>query len=57
MFDTELLIRIERNHEKIMETPVVVTELRPSVYSIGLDIPKTLFLIFKLRIKLLFEND
>ncbi len=57
MFDTELLLRMEKNNEKIKETPVEVNEIRPSVYNIGLDIPKTLLLIFKLRIKLLLEND
>tara|TARA_B100000902_G_C27260639_1_gene890509 strand:- start:144 stop:857 length:714 start_codon:yes stop_codon:yes gene_type:complete len=57
MFDTELLLRIERSGEKIKETPVIVNEIRPSVYNISFDIPKTLFLIFKLRVKLLLEND
>ena len=57
MFDTELLLRIERSGEKIKETPVVVNEIRPSVYNISFDIPKTLFLILKLRFKLLLQND
>ena len=57
MFDTELLLRIERSGQKIKETPVIVNEIRPSVYNISFDIPKTLFLILKLRVKLLLEND
>ena len=56
MFDTELLLRIEKNGEQIKEVPVNVNEIRPSVYNIGFDIPKTLYLILKLRIKLLFER-
>ena len=57
MFDTELLLRIERSGEKIKETPVTVNEIRPSVYNISFDIPKTIFLIFKLRMQLMLEND
>lgn len=57
MFDTELLLRIERSGQKIKETPVVVNEIRPSVYNISMDIPKTLFLILKLRLNLLLNND
>jgi hypothetical protein len=45
------------NEEKIKETPVTVNEIRPSVYNISFDIPKTIFLIFKLRIQLMLEND
>ena len=47
---------IEKNGEQIKEVPVNVNEIRPSVYNIGFDIPKTLYLILKLRIKLLFER-
>jgi len=56
MFDTELLLRIEKKGEKIKEVPVNVNEIRPSVYNIGFDIPKTLYLILKLRFRLFFEK-
>jgi len=56
MFDTELLLRIEKKGEQIKEVPVNVNEIRPSVYNIGFDIPKTLFLILKLRFRLFFEK-
>ena len=56
MFDTELLLRIEKKGEQIKEVPVNVNEIRPSVYNIGFDIPKTLYLILKLRFRLFFEK-
>ena len=31
LFDTELLLRIERSGEKIYEVPAMVNEIRPSV--------------------------
>ena len=36
--------------EQIKEVPVNVNEIRPSVYNIGFDIPKTLYLILKLSL-------
>jgi glycosyltransferase involved in cell wall biosynthesis len=56
MFDTELLMRIEAGGGLIKEVPIVVKEIRPSVYSLSSDIPKTLYLMFKLRVKMLQEK-
>ena len=43
MFDTELLLRIEKKGEQIKEVPVNVNEIRP-MFIIGFEIPKTLYL-------------
>ena len=40
MFDTELLMRLEKSNYKIKEIPIEVVEIRPSVYSLSSDIPK-----------------
>ena len=50
IFDTELLIRIEKNGGKIKEIPAKVNELRPSVSLIYKRIPRTIKSLIKLRI-------
>ena len=50
IFDTELLIRIEKNGGKIKEIPAKVNEIRPSVSLIYKRIPRTINSLFKLRI-------
>ena len=50
IFDTELLIRIEKNGGKIKETPAKVSEIRPSVSLIYKRIPRTIKSVVKLRI-------
>jgi hypothetical protein len=40
----------------IKEVPIIVKEIRPSVYSLSGDIPKTVYLMFKLRVKMLQEK-
>ncbi len=57
MFDTELLMRIEKKENLIKEVPIVVKEIRPSVYSMSGDIPKTLYLIFRLRLRMFIEKN
>ena len=56
LFDTELLIRIERNLEKIHEVPAMVNEIRPSVSVIYSRIPRTIKSLLKLRIQLFNES-
>ena len=55
LFDTELLLRIERSGEKIYEVPAMVNEIRPSVSVIYTRIPRTLYSLIKLRIQLFKE--
>ena len=50
IFDTELLIRIEKNGGKIKEIPAKVNEIRPSVSLIYKRIPRTIKSLLKLRI-------
>ena len=50
IFDTELLIRIEKNGGKIKEVPAKLNEIRPSVSLIYKRIPRTLKSLIKLRI-------
>ena len=50
IFDTELLIRIEKSGEKIKEVPAIVNEIRPSVSVIYKRIPRTLKSLLKLKI-------
>ena len=50
IFDTELLIRIEKNGGKIKEVPAKVNEIRPSVSLIYKRIPRNLKSLIKLRI-------
>ena len=56
LFDTELLLRIERLGEYIHEVPAKVNEIRPSVSVIYSRIPRTIFSLIKLRIQLLKES-
>ena len=50
IFDTELLLRIEKNGGKIKEIPAKVNEIRPSVSVIYKRIPRTIKSLFKLRV-------
>ena len=49
IFDTELLIRIERNGGIVKEVPAKINEIRPSVSLIYERIPRTLKSLIKLR--------
>ena len=49
IFDTELLLRIERNGGKVKEVPTKINEIRPSVSLIYKRIPRTLKSLIKLR--------
>ena len=50
IFDTELLIIIEKNGGKIKEIPAKVNEIRPSVSLIYKRIPRTIKSLVKLKI-------
>ena len=56
IFDTELLIRIEKAGFRIQEVPAKVNEIRPSVSVIFKRIPRTLKSLFKLRYQLFKES-
>ena len=56
LFDTELLLRIERSGEKIYEVPAMINEMRPSVSVIYSRIPRTIKSLVKLRIQLFKES-
>ena len=56
IFDTELLIRIEKSGFKILEVPAKVNEIRPSVSVIFTRIPRTLKSLLILRYQLLKES-
>ena len=56
LFDTELLIRIEKNQEEIYEVPTMVNEIRPSVSLIYSRIPRTIKSLLKLRIQIFKES-
>ncbi len=56
IFDTELLIRIEKSGYKILEVPTRVNEIRPSVSVIFTRIPRTLKSLFLLRLQLFKES-
>ena len=56
IFDTELLIRIEKSGFKIQEVPTKVNEIRPSVSVIFKRIPRTLKSLFRLRYQLFKES-
>ena len=56
LFDTELLLRIERSGEIIYEVPTMVNEIRPSVSVIYSRIPRTIYSLIKLRIQLFKES-
>ena len=49
LFDTELLLRIEKSNQKIKEVPAKVNEIRPSVSVIYKRIPRTLLALGKLK--------
>ena len=50
LFDTELLLRIEKNGSEFKEVPAKINEIRPSVSVIYKRIPRTLKSLFKLKI-------
>ena len=56
IFDTELLIRIEKSGLKIQEVPAKVNEVRPSVSVIFTRIPRTIKSLLKLRFQLFKES-
>ena len=56
IFDTELLIRIERSGEQILEVPAIVNEIRPSVSVLYTRIPRTIKSLLLLRIQLFKES-
>jgi hypothetical protein len=56
IFDTELLIRIEKSGFKIQEVPTKVNEMRPSVSVIYNRIPRTIKSLLKLRYQLFKES-
>ena len=56
LFDTELLIRVERSGNKILEVPAVINEIRPSVSVIYKRIPRTISSLIKLRSQLSSES-
>lgn len=56
LFDTELLLRIEKSGERIHEIPAVINEIRPSVSVIYKRIPRTIKSLIKLRIQLSKES-
>ena len=56
LFDTELLIRVEKSGNKILEVPAVVNEIRPSVSVIYKRIPRTISSLIKLKAQLSRES-
>ena len=56
LFDTELLIRVERSGNKILEVPAVINEIRPSFSVIYKRIPRTISSLLKLRAQLSRES-
>ena len=52
LFDTELILRVERAGLRTAEIPVLVTELRPARSSLLKRVPRTLRGLVKLRITL-----
>jgi hypothetical protein len=52
LFDTELILRVERAGLQTAEIPVGVEELRPARTSIARRVPRTLLGLVKLRIAL-----
>ena len=56
LFDTELLLRIERSGGNIYEVPAMVNEIRPSVSVIYSRIPRTIYSLIKLRFQLFKES-
>ncbi len=56
LFDTELLIRIEKSGKKFKEVPARINEIRPSVSLIYKRIPRTIKSLFKLKLTLYKES-
>ena len=56
LFDTELLLRIEKAGNKFKEVPARINEIRPSVSLIYKRIPRTLKSLFKLKITFYKES-
>jgi glycosyltransferase involved in cell wall biosynthesis len=56
LFDTELILRAERQRLPIAEVPVVVTERRPARTSVLRRVPRTLLGLMKLRVALWRER-
>ena len=56
LFDTELLLRIEKTGNEFKEVPAKINEIRPSVSVIYKRIPRTLKSLFKLKIALYKES-
>ena len=56
IFDTELLLRIEKNNGKIKEVPAKINELRPSVSVIYKRVPRTIKSLIKLKIRFYKES-
>jgi hypothetical protein len=56
LFDTELILRVERAGLRTSEIPVGVTELRPARTSIMKRVPRTLLGLVKLRMALSRER-
>ena len=56
IFDSELLIRIEKSGYKILEVPAKVNEIRPSVSVIFTRIPRTIKSLLLLRLQLFKES-
>jgi len=56
IFDTELLLRIERSGGKVKEVPAKINEIRPSVSLIYKRIPRTLKSLIKLRFIFYMES-
>jgi hypothetical protein len=57
LFDTELILRVERAGLRTAEIPVGVTELRPARTSIVKRVPRTLLGLVRLRIVLHRERN
>jgi glycosyltransferase involved in cell wall biosynthesis len=57
LFDTELILRVERAGLRTAEIPVGVTELRPARTSILKRVPRTLLGLVKLRIRLFRDRQ
>ena len=56
LFDTELLLRIEKSGNEFKEVPAKINEIRPSVSVIYKRIPRTLKSLFKLKIAFYRES-
>ena len=56
LFDTELLLRIEKTGNEFKEVPAKINEIRPSVSVIYKRIPRTLKSLFKLKIAFYRES-